>query len=79
LTGLEAVSQESFIDESQTREFPEYCRHLIAAKGGDPSLQQQLLEHGREATAHIGGMLLNMPTLSSGIDLVGENLLACRA
>jgi len=30
LTGREAVSQESLIDESQTREFPEYCHHLCA-------------------------------------------------
>src|ERR1700730_4626216 len=42
LTGREAASQESLIDESLTRGFPEYCHHLIAAKGGDPFLQQQL-------------------------------------
>jgi hypothetical protein len=69
--GRKAVtSQAPLIDEIQTREFSEYCHHLLAAKRGDLSLQQQLLEPGREATAHIDRMLLDMPTLSSGIDLV---------
>jgi hypothetical protein len=70
LEGQAATLQDPLIDEIQTREFSEYCQHLLAAKRGDLSLQQQLLEHGREATAHIDRMLLNMPTLSSGIDLV---------
>jgi hypothetical protein len=73
LRGQAATSQDPLIDEIQTREFSEYCHHLLAAKRGDLSLQQQLLEHGCEATAHIDGMLLNMPTLSSGIDLVEKN------
>jgi len=70
LKGQTATSQAPLIDEVQTREFSEYCHHLLAAKRGDLSLQQQLLEHGREATAHIDQMLIDMPTLSSGIDLV---------
>ncbi len=68
LTGREAASQESLIDESQTREFPEYCHHLIAAKRGDRFLQQQLLEHGREATTHMERWLQDMATLSSGFE-----------
>jgi len=70
LNGRAAASRCGLIDATQTREFSDYCRHLRAAKGGDLSLQQQLLEHRREATAHIDRMLLDMPTLSSGIDLV---------
>ena len=72
LNGRAAVSLEPLIDEVQTREFPEYCQHLHAAKGGDLSLQGQLLEHGREATAYIERMLKDMPTLSSGIDLMAK-------
>ena len=30
------------------------------------------MEHGREATAHIDRMLIDMPTLSSGIDLAAK-------
>ncbi len=45
LTGRAAASQEPLIDETQTREFPQYCHYLLAAKRGDLSLQQQLLEH----------------------------------
>ena len=68
LTGREAASQEYLIDKSQTREFPEYCHHLIAAKRGDRFLQQQLLEHGREATTHMERWLQDMATLSSGFE-----------
>jgi hypothetical protein len=46
LTGCDAALQEHLIDEIQTREFPEYCHHLLAAKRGNLSLQQQLLQQG---------------------------------
>jgi hypothetical protein len=75
LNALAAASQEPLIDAAQTREFPEYCQHLLAAKRGDLSLQGQLLEHGREATIHIDRMLMDMPTLSSGIDLMAKTYL----
>ena len=72
LNGHAAALLEPLIDEVQTRDFSEYCQHLLAAKGGDLSLQGQLLEHGREATAYIERMLNDMPTLSSGIDLMAK-------
>jgi hypothetical protein len=68
LTGRKAASQTCLIDKAQTREFPEYCQHLAAAKRGDRLLQQQLLEHGREATAHLDRWLEDMKTLSSGFE-----------
>jgi hypothetical protein len=70
LTGPAAASQEQMIDAAQTHDFSNYCRNLLAAQRGDLLLQQQLLEHGREATAHIDRMLFDMKTLSSGIDLM---------
>ena len=72
LSGRDAALQEPLIDEVQSREFSEYCQHLLAAKRGGRSLQGQPLEHGREATAHIDRMLMDMPTLSSGIDLMAK-------
>lgn len=66
LTGRQAALQKLLIDQLQTYEFPEYCHHLIAAKLGDQHLQQQLLEHGREATIHLERWLQDMATLSSG-------------
>jgi hypothetical protein len=72
LNGRTAASLKPLIDEAQTGKFSEYCQHLLAARGGDLSLHGQLLEHGREATAHIDRMLKDMPTLSSGIDLMAE-------
>jgi hypothetical protein len=72
LNGRTPASQESLIDATQTREFLEFCQHLIAAKRGDPSFQRQLLENGLAATAHIDGMLRDMPTLASGIDQMAK-------
>jgi hypothetical protein len=70
LRGRAAASQTPLIDGDQTRGFPEYCQCLLAAQGGDASLQQQLLENGRAATAHIDRMLLDMKTLADGIALM---------
>jgi hypothetical protein len=75
LNGHAAASLKPLIDEAQTRDFSDYCKHLLAAKCGDLSLQGQLLEHGREATAHIDRMLKDMPTLSPGIDLMAKTYL----
>jgi hypothetical protein len=72
LTGRDAASQEPLIDETQSREFSEYCHHLLAAERGDQSLQRQLLEHGREATANMERLLQDMPSLSSGFDLMAK-------
>lgn len=72
LSGRVAASLEPLIDEVQTREFSDYCQHLLAAERGDLSLQAQLLEHGREASTYIERMLMDMPTLSSGIDLMAK-------
>ena len=76
LSGRAAESQTLLIDESQTRSFPEYCQHLLAAKRGDASLRQQLLEHGSVATTHIDSMLCDMKTLADGIDLMAKTYLA---
>jgi hypothetical protein len=67
-----APVQGYLVDKNQSRDFLEFCQYLPAAKGGDLSLQSQLLENGREATAHIDKMLLDMPTLASGIDLMAK-------
>ncbi len=72
LSGRVASRNRNLIDETQTREFPIYCQQLLAAQRGDVSLQQQLLEHGREATAHLDRMLLDMTKLASGIDLMAK-------
>jgi hypothetical protein len=42
----------------------------LAAQSGDASLQQQLLENGRAASAHIDRMILDMKTLADGIELM---------
>jgi hypothetical protein len=72
LNGRDAASQIPLIDEDQTRGFPEYCKQLLAAQRGDLSFKQQLLEHGLAASGNIDKMLLDMPTLSRGIDLMAK-------
>lgn len=69
--GLEARDgdmQGQLIDEIQTREFGEYCRHLLAAKGGDLHLQNQILNLGREATAQMDRMLTDAAKMPAVID-----------
>jgi len=72
LSGRAAAGQRALIDRAQTREFKEYCRALVAAKSGDQAKQQELLELGREATAHLALMLGDMPMMSSGIEAMVE-------
>jgi len=54
LSGRDAGTWERMIDETQTREFPEFCQHLIAAKRDDLSIREQIIENGREARAQSG-------------------------
>lgn len=57
LNGRGSGLQSRLIDHVQTKEFPAYARHLMAAKAGNKHLQQQLLEHGKEASSHLERML----------------------
>lgn len=72
LTGRAAASRTPLIDDLSTSGFPDFCQALLAAKRGDPFLQGQLLEHGREAAGIINKMLLDAPTLASEIDLMAK-------
>jgi hypothetical protein len=56
------------IDDDQTKGFAEYCHMLRLAQRGNTSLQRQLLEHGREANAHMDRMLQDAGTLSGAFD-----------
>jgi hypothetical protein len=69
LSGREALSPAGLIDQEQTREFPDFCRHLSAAKSGDHAVQMQIDEHAREAKTIIDRMLPSAQTLSDGIRL----------
>jgi hypothetical protein len=53
---------------NQIREFPEYCRSLIAAQNGDQSYQKQVLEHGREAAAYMDRILADAGIVLSGFE-----------
>ena len=62
LSGRGSGLQKRLIDEAQTSEFPLYVQHLQAAKRGNLSLQRQLLDHGKEATAHLERLLADAQT-----------------
>ena len=57
LNGKGSGLQKRLIDDAQTKGFSTYVRHLTAAKAGNASLQQQLLEHGKKASAHLDRMI----------------------
>jgi len=68
LSGRDAGTWERMIDETQTREFPEFCQHLLAAKRDDLSIREQIIENGREARANLDRMLSGSTPLSRGIE-----------
>jgi len=63
LSGRASGLRRRLIDERQTRGFSEFCGHLSAAKAGDLFLRNQLLEHGRVATAQMARVLADVPNL----------------
>ena len=48
--------QRRLVDVPRTREFEMFCNALRNAQRGEPSMQQELLRLGREATAHLHGV-----------------------
>ena len=70
MRGRKSGLQRRLIDEDQSRGFPRFCTQLRAAMGGDERLRQEILEHGRAATAHIDGRVLRdakeIPNIFSG-------------
>jgi len=71
--GRLAGLQRRLIDEEQTRGFSEFVENLRHAERGHLSLQEQLLDHGKEATAHLDRMLSDAETTASVIeDIAGQ-------
>ena len=60
------------IDHGQTKGFSFWCRQLDAAKRGDLNARNQLLEHGREATAHIDRILADAKNFSTHLEEVAK-------
>lgn len=58
------------VDKSQTKEFSQFCRHLDSARGGDVSLQNQLLALGKEADVQMARISADAPRLQEGFDAV---------
>src|SRR5882724_2200631 len=70
LKGRRRGLQRRMIDDGQTRGFPAWCRHLEAARQGDLPLQKQLMENGREASAHMDRVLADAVKFSDGLEQV---------
>lgn len=68
LKGRLAGLQRRLIDEGQSSSFSKYVDHLHQAKAGNRQLQQQLLDHGKEATAHLDRMLRDAENVAAAID-----------
>jgi hypothetical protein len=61
-TGLRL--RKRMIDKDQTRGFQQDCKHLRAAERGDETLRAQILELGREASAHLESLLQHAETMA---------------
>jgi hypothetical protein len=72
LKGRSSGLQRRMIDETQTRGFGEWCRQLAAAERGDIRLQNQLLEHGREAAAQMDRVLADARKFSPGLEEISK-------
>jgi hypothetical protein len=72
IRGRTARLQRRMIDEHQTREFGEYCRLLRAARNGNWQVEKQLLEHGREATAHLDRMVIDAKRMPKVFEAVAK-------
>lgn len=68
LKGRTAGLQRRFIDEAHSTGFATYVDHLRQAQNGNRHIQGQLLENGREATAHLDRMLADADTTGAVID-----------
>lgn len=72
LRGRSAGLQRRLIDERQSREFPAYVRSLLSAKKGDPRFLRAILDHGRNATAHIDQILQDAETIGQAIEAISQ-------
>ena len=72
LSGKCSNLQGRLIDKRQTQEFKVYARSLREAKQGNPSLQYQILEYGKEATKHLERMLNDARTIGAVFDEIAR-------
>ena len=72
LRGRASGLQRRMIDERQTRTFERYCRDLHDARNGNTKIQEQLLNHAREADAQMHRVLADATTIPEVLDGVAE-------
>lgn len=70
--GRLAGLQKRLIDYDQTSTFARYVQDLRKAQAGDLHIQQQLLDHGKEADRHLGLMLADATTMWKAIETVAS-------
>jgi len=76
LIGSASDLSQQMIDVDQTREFSEYCHNLKAAKAGNSHLQGQLLDLGREATAHMERVLKDAKGMGAAFEGIAKTYTA---
>lgn len=72
LAGDGRIYWRRMIDNEQTEGFASYCSMLDRAQQGDASLQRELLDLGREATAHMERMLADARGMYRALDGIAQ-------
>jgi hypothetical protein len=72
LRGREPGLQRRLINREQTRGFPKYCDHLLAANSGNISLRKQLCLLGRAADAQMVRMLADAVNIPESVEQIAN-------
>jgi hypothetical protein len=73
LRGRRKGLQARMVDHEQTSGFADWCKGLEKAQLGDVALQKQLLDAGRDASAHLDRMLADAKTYADNVEVAAKN------
>ena len=72
LNGRGSGLQKRLIDQRQTKEFGEFIHDLRAARGGNPAIQQRLLNHASAANVQMTRILKDMKELGEAFAVTAK-------
>lgn len=73
LSGRGSGLQARLIDDLQTKRFSDFSRSLELGRNGDQNIRRELVDMGKDATAHLDRMLAATDALSKGFDSIAQD------